>query len=117
MYLSSVTSSPAPVLTTIFPSPSPCPLSRVECGGEFSVFVSDNGIILTCGWGRRGALGHADSWEDVPTPKLITSLFCESVVGVACGEAHVVAMTADNGLLSWGAGGFGRLGNGSEEDQ
>ena len=81
------------------------------------MFVSDKGIILTCGRGSSGALGHADSWEDILTPKLITSLFSESVVDVACGEAHVVAMTADNGLLSWGTGGFGRLGNGSEEDQ
>ena len=89
----------------------------MECGGEFSVFVSDKGIILTCGRGSQGALGHASSWEDALIPKLITSLLCESVVGVACGEAHMVAMTADNGLLSWGAGGCGRLGNGLEEDQ
>ena len=88
---------------------------RIECGGEFTVFVSDNGIILTCGRGDIGALGH-DTTDDLATPKLIKFFISKHITNVACGESHVVAMTTD-GLFSWGAGGSGRLGNGTEDNQ
>lgn len=33
-------------------------ITRVGAGDGFSVFASDNGIIMTCGDGSFGALGH-----------------------------------------------------------
>jgi NIMA (never in mitosis gene a)-related kinase len=90
-------------------------ISKIECGGEFSVFVSDNGILLTSGRGDRGALGHGD-WDDISTPKLLKFFISKNILNIACGEAHVVAMTTENELFSWGAGGSGRLGNGDEDN-
>ena len=88
----------------------------MDCGGEISAFVNDKGIILTCGSGKEGALGH-NNFEDVPTPKLIKDLLQTGINEIACGEAHMVAIAMDNKLYSWGNGESGRLGNGSKESQ
>jgi hypothetical protein len=36
-------------------------------------YFSDNGIVMTCGDGSFGALGHGD-WNSVARPKLIEQL-------------------------------------------
>ena len=90
-------------------------LHRVECGGEFSVFVNDNGIIMSCGRGDAGALGHGE-YKDCLKPKLIEALLSQDVIAVSCGVAHVVALMSDSCVFAWGAGGQGRLGTGGEED-
>ena len=89
---------------------------RVVCGGEFSIFVTDNGIIMSCGRGDSGALGHGD-YKDSQKPKLIEGLLSHDVVTVSCGESHTVVLTSDNSVYAWGAGGCGRLGTGAEENQ
>ena len=35
---------------------------------------------------------------------------------ISCGDAHVVALTKDGEVYTWGCGEYGRLGLGSEED-
>ena len=43
---------------------------QVGAGDGFSVFSSDNGIVMTCGDGSFGALGHGD-WNSCARPTLI----------------------------------------------
>ena len=92
-------------------------LFRVECGGEFSIFISDNRIIMSCGRGDHGALGHGPaSLDNCTKPKIIEELLSQDTVGVACGEAHVVAITSEGGgIFTWGDGKHGCLGNGKED--
>lgn len=46
---------------------------RVACGAGFSVFGSDNGIVMTCGDGSTGCLGHGD-YHSASRPRLIETL-------------------------------------------
>lgn len=48
-------------------------LFRACCGDGFSVFASDNGIIMTCGDGLQGCLGHGDR-ASTAKPRLIEAL-------------------------------------------
>ena len=48
-------------------------ITKAACGDGISVFASDNGILMTCGDGSRGCLGHGDT-ASVTKPKLIESL-------------------------------------------
>ena len=59
-----------------------CVVSRVECGGEFSVLVTDNGILMTCGRGDIGVQGHHDN-QDCLKPKLVEDLITHDVVQVS----------------------------------
>lgn len=46
---------------------------RACCGEGFSIFASDNGIVLTCGDGTSGCLGHGDTLSCY-RPRLIETL-------------------------------------------
>ena len=91
-------------------------ITRVGAGHGFSVFSSDNGIVMTCGDGAFGALGHGD-WNSSARPLLIEQLLSVDVVSVGCGSEHVVVVGGRGDVYSWGRGQAGRLGLNSEEDQ
>ncbi|ELT94624.1 hypothetical protein CAPTEDRAFT_225863 [Capitella teleta] len=95
---------------------------QARCGEEFSLFASDNGIIMTCGDGTAGCLGHGD-WCSTSRPRLIEallrdqlSLYSVDVVSVACGSHHVCVVGSESEVFTWGRGKNGRLGLGSEQD-
>ncbi len=52
----------------------------------------------------------------VCTPVLVAPFTDRPVAQVACGDAHVVALTVGGAVYTWGCGEFGRLGLGSEQD-
>ncbi|XP_077970155.1 uncharacterized protein LOC120331911 [Styela clava] len=80
-------------------------------GASFSIFVSDNGIVMTCGDGRHGCLGHG-SYVSSQRPRLIESLLSVDVSSVACGLHHVVALGSEGKVFAWGDGKDGCLGIG-----
>lgn len=43
---------------------------RIGAGDGFSAFVSDSGMVMTCGDGTFGCLGHGD-WNNENKPRLI----------------------------------------------
>ena len=90
-------------------------ITRVAAGTGFSVFASDNGIVMTCGDGSFGALGHGD-WNSSARPMLIEQLLSVDVVDVGAGAEHMVVVGGQGDVYSWGRGQGGRLGLGSEED-
>ncbi len=51
-------------------------ITRVETGGEFSLFLTDNGIIMSCGRGDHGCLGNGAGTATAvcSKPKLIEEL-------------------------------------------
>lgn len=87
----------------------------MACGDYFTVFGSDNGIVMTCGDGRFGCLGHGD-WQGVCRPRLIEALLSVDVIYIDAGPNHVVAVGSDGEVFTWGHGGSGRLGHGREEN-
>ena len=50
------------------------------------------------------------------TPVLVSHFTNHPVQQIACGDAHVVALTLDGAVYTWGCGEYGRLGLGSEDD-
>ncbi|GAB4839442.1 hypothetical protein Ancab_028964 [Ancistrocladus abbreviatus] len=119
----------------IEPSPVRCLVSvvkNVTCGGEFSVWLTtvEGSSIMTAGLPQYGQLGHGtdneyntkDSsvrlvYEPQPRPKAITSLAVETIVKVACGTNHTVAVDSNGYVYTWGFGGYGRLGHREQKDE
>ncbi len=71
---------------------------------------ADRGMLLTMGNGANGCLGHGDL-DDVAAPKIVEALISYSVQAVACGPAHVLALTGDNQLFGWGRTDNGDIGS------
>ena len=89
-------------------------IAKIACGDLFAACVTDRGILMTLGSGSSGCLGHGNL-EDVKQLKIVEALIGCEVMSVECGSNHVIALTTDQELFSWGVGDSGRLGLGSSK--
>uniref|UniRef100_A0A2N9EDV3 Regulator of chromosome condensation 1/beta-lactamase-inhibitor protein II n=1 Tax=Fagus sylvatica TaxID=28930 RepID=A0A2N9EDV3_FAGSY len=101
-------------------SPVRCLVSEVKnlaCGADFTVWLSsvEGASILTAGLPQYGQLGHGTdseyntkdssvrlAYEAQPRPKAIASLAGETIVKVACGTNHTVAVDSNGFVYTLG---------------
>ena len=88
----------------------------VACGAAHSLAVTVNGEVLSWGLGGSGQLGHGD-YGSTPTPRRISGLSSEVVIGVACGFGHSVVLSRSGALHAWGWNRDGQLGVGDMENR
>lgn len=83
-------------------------------GDRHSLFVTEQGHVYSCGYGKRGELGLGTTCRRVETPQRIESLAREQVriVQVAAGHGFSVALSDTGKLYSFGSANEGRLGHG-----
>ncbi|XP_074273380.1 uncharacterized protein LOC141596995 [Silene latifolia] len=116
-------------------SPVPCQVSdvtTVACGGDFTMWLSSvqGSTILSAGLPQYGQLGHGTdneyntkdssvrlAYQPQARPKAIASLSGETIVKVACGTNHTVAVDSNGFVYTWGFGGYGRLGHREQKDE
>ncbi|KAM8976202.1 serine/threonine-protein kinase Nek8 [Pelodytes ibericus] len=89
-------------------------IKHVSCGDLFTTCLTDRGIIMTFGSGSNGCLGHGN-FNDVTQPKIVEALLGYEIVHVSCGASHILAVSNEKEVFSWGRGDNGRLGLGSQE--
>jgi alpha-tubulin suppressor-like RCC1 family protein len=89
----------------------------LAAGGYHSLALTADGLVFA--WGRNydyGQLGNGSA-TDSNVPVAVTAdgeLAGKTVVAVAAGGYHSLALTADGLVFAWGRGDFGQLGNGSD---
>ncbi|XP_058091066.1 uncharacterized protein LOC131237364 [Magnolia sinica] len=116
-------------------SPVRCLVSQVTnavCGAEFTVWLSsvEGASIQTAGLPQYGQLGHGTdnqynlkegsvklAYEAQPRPRAIASLSSKTIIKVACGVNHTVAVDSSGFVYTWGFGGYGRLGHREQKDE
>ncbi|MBA0693238.1 hypothetical protein Goari_010735 [Gossypium aridum] len=93
------------------------PCKQVAAGLNFTVFLTRQGLVYTCGTNTHGQLGHGDT-QDRPTPKMVELLErLGSVVQIAAGPSYVLTVT-DNGVVySFGSGSNFCLGHGEQQNE
>jgi len=89
---------------------------QVAAGSVHSLAVTDDGDVYSFGFGNNGRLGHGDT-DQQNTPKLIDALDSPSIVQVAAGNVHSLALTDDGDVYSVGASSSGQLGHGDTDQQ
>ncbi|XP_066590462.1 probable E3 ubiquitin-protein ligase HERC4 [Prorops nasuta] len=86
-------------------------VSYVACGEEFSVFLTMDGGVFTCGAGMYGQLGHGNKNNEI-LPRQVMELMGSTVTQISCGRRHTLALVSSRGrIYAWGLGGAGQLGN------
>ncbi|KMZ61811.1 Protein RCC2 [Zostera marina] len=116
-------------------SPVSCLISQatdVACGGEFTMWLSsiEGSSILSAGLPQYGQLGHGTNreynsknssvklvYEPLPRPQAIAAFSEKTIVKVACGTNHTVAVDSSGFVYTWGYGGYGRLGHREQKDE
>ncbi|KAH0465637.1 hypothetical protein IEQ34_005740 [Dendrobium chrysotoxum] len=99
--------------------PSDDPVRKVEVatGLNFTVILTKEGDVFTCGSNTHGQLGHGDNL-DRPTPTKVESLEgVGQVVQVAAGASYSFALTNDGTVYSFGSCSNFCLGHGDQHDE
>ena len=63
---------------------------------------------MTFGSGAHGCLGHGN-YQDLAQAKIVEALLGYEVALVSCGAAHVMAVTNEHEVFSWGRGDNGKV--------
>ena len=82
---------------------------HIACGVNYSAAVTSNFDVFTWGSGVFGNLGHGDT-KDRSKPELVRRLIGASIVTLAAGSKHMLALSHSGEVWSWGHGDNGRLG-------
>lgn len=94
-------------------------VAGVAAGSYTSYFLLTDGTVRSVGSnvggiGAGGALGNGASGGQTLTPVAVTGL--STVVQIAAGSAHGVALKANGTVWTWGNNGNGQIGNGTTTD-
>lgn len=85
-------------------------IRQLSAGNDHILILTVNGKVYSMGTGSRGELGHG-TMECEQQPKLVESLTPLTIIQVACGGWHSVALTNDGNVYLWGWNKCGQLGN------
>ena len=75
-----------------------------------TVFLTEDGKVLTCGHGPSGRLGHGKE-ETHLYPKLIDSLSHYQCIAIAASNHHTVVLTQCGNIFTFGLNDFNQLGH------
>ncbi len=93
-------------------------IDSIAAGGAFTAVLTQDGTVLTFGWGANGRLGHGDTDNRlVPTPIAQEDVFGHAVTGLATGGSHTVLVSSGGTVFTFGRGDGGQLGLGDKEDR
>lgn len=88
----------------------------VRAGYRHSVALCSDGTVAAWGWNNFGQLGdNTTNTSIVPvavnTAPGVSALYGKTVVGVAAGDSHILALCSDGTVAAWGANNHGQLGD------
>ena len=88
----------------------------IKCGGEHSIFLSNNGKVYACGHGYFGQLGLGNN-KNIKYPLLVQSLSNKNVIEIDAGWSHTLVLTNERNVYAAGCGKFGELGLGDNKNK
>ncbi|MEI7908405.1 MAG: cadherin-like beta sandwich domain-containing protein [Verrucomicrobiota bacterium] len=87
----------------------------VAAGNAYSLALCSDGTVAAWGLNTAGQLGNNSTTRSLVPVALNTAgvLNGKTVVAIAAGNSHCLAVCGDGTLAAWGDNGFGQLGNNS----
>jgi len=108
-------SEPLPTLLHWLDGAASTRVTSLALGAAHALLLTSAGAVFALGAGcASGQLGLGPSCCDAPRPRRLERLRGADVAAVAAGASHSAALTRSGVLFTWGCGGSGRLGHGSE---
>ena len=95
-------------------------VKQVEGGGRYegshSIALASDGTVYTWGLNQYGQLGNnttTNSRSPIAVQVAGTPLAGKTIVQIAAGADHSLALDSDGALYAWGSNAYGQLGNGT----
>ncbi len=90
----------------------------IATGDSHSLALCADGTVVAWGYNGFGALGDGSTAaSSVPVDVTQSGVLAgKTVVAIAAGNSHSLALCSDGTLAAWGRNGFGALGDGSSTD-
>jgi len=88
---------------------------QIKSGDGFSVALKSNGKVYSWGNNQYGQLGLGNN-DNTDEPKQMETLD-ETIVEIAVGDNHVIALTENGTIYGWGLNSNGQVGNGTVANQ
>ncbi|XP_074311075.1 ultraviolet-B receptor UVR8-like isoform X2 [Silene latifolia] len=93
------------------------PCKQVAAGLSFTMFLTKEGHVYTCGTNSQGQLGLGDT-VDRPTPTIVELLEgVGPIVQISAGPSYALAVAHDGTLYSFGSGTNFCLGHGEQHNE
>jgi alpha-tubulin suppressor-like RCC1 family protein len=83
-------------------------VKQVAAGGQFALFLMNNGTVKACGFNPSGQLGNGTTTAST-TPVEVKGL--TAVKAIAAGETFGMALLENGKVMTWGENEFGQLCN------
>ena len=85
----------------------------VSCGGSHSLALCADGTVAAWGYNNSGQLGNTTTTtSNVPVAVSSSGVLAgKTVVAIAAGNGHSLALCSDGSVAAWGVNGSGELGN------
>ncbi|WP_372735878.1 RCC1 domain-containing protein [Nocardioides sp.] len=92
-------------------------ITAIAAGSAISLAVASDGTVYAWGSGSGGKLGNGTTTATQSTPVRVTAVGTpmdgKTIIEVAAGTDHCLALASDGTVYAWGAGSNGQLGNGT----
>jgi alpha-tubulin suppressor-like RCC1 family protein len=110
----SLTDSKIPILISSFGSLVSRTISSIACGGSHTVALDTTGSVHAWGYNFGGQVGNGTS-TNVQTPIKVSygSIVSKTIISIACGDSHTIALDSTGTIHAWGANDYGMLGTGA----
>ncbi|XP_042237238.1 RCC1-like G exchanging factor-like protein [Homarus americanus] len=92
-------------------------ICHIECGQDTSFFLSDKGVVYSCGWGADGQTGrgHYDNEPDVGP--VVGDIVGENIVKVSCRADCALALNEKGEVFGWGNSEYHQLNSATDDMQ
>ncbi|MDM8525866.1 hypothetical protein QUF80_21035 [Desulfococcaceae bacterium HSG8] len=85
-------------------------ITAIASGGNHTAAIDSSGLVWTWGSNSNGQLGNGKLGGISKSPQEVSGV--NSVIAIACGGYHMIALRGDGKVWTWGSNSNGQLGNG-----